>query len=509
MTLVEAWVHTRLASAIGWTIFHSVWEGAVISLALALALSLIRPAALRYVAACAALFLLLAVSGATFLRVLPGPVDVVRIERSQAFPSSNGSLETADPGSTPRLASVLPWLSPAWLAGVWIFCMRHLADSLAVRRLRRTGVCCAPELWQDRLAALLRRVGVTVPVLLLESCLARVPVVIGHLRPLILMPVGLLAGLPASQIEAILLHELAHIRRRDYLVNVVQRLAEGLLFYHPAVWWISGIIRAERENCCDDLAVAVHGDAHAYALALEALEQNKGKTYGSHRRGAPCDTNAPTRDKGGSFPLLPVAATGGSLVERIRRLIDPQTRSAAISPFFSAAILAATAAVALAAWPSDPPRPATRQVNPEESRYLRWLNEDVVYIIADAERIALLRLTTDEEREKFIEQFWLRRDPTPGTPRNEFKEEHYRRIAYANKRFASGIVGWRTDRGRIYILYGPPDEIESNPTGGPGRLPSETWLYRHIDGIGDRVTVLFVDRTGRGDLQIAPGPGER
>ena len=110
------------------------------------------------------------------------------------------------------------------------------------------------------------------PVVLLESCLAEVPVVIGYLRPAILIPAGMLTGLPAAQIEAILLHELAHIRRADYLVALAQSAVEGLLFYHPAVWWISGVLRAERENCCDDFAIAIQGDPHAYATALATIE---------------------------------------------------------------------------------------------------------------------------------------------------------------------------------------------------------------------------------------------
>ena len=101
-----------------------------------------------------------------------------------------------------------------------------------------------------------------------------------------------------------------------------------------------------------------------------------------------------------------------------------------------------------------------------ESPYKKWLQEDVAYIITDEERTAFKRLNTDEEKEQFIEQFWLRRDPTPDTVENEFKEEHYRRIAYSNDHYASGIPGWKTDRGRIYIMYGPPDEIESHPSGG-------------------------------------------
>src|SRR5579863_5304807 len=129
-----------------------------------------------------------------------------------------------------------------------------------------------------------------------------------------------------------------------------------------------------------------------------------------------------------------------------------------------------------------------------ETPYKKWLNEEVVYIISDEERKAFNRLQTDEERQQFIEQFWLRRDPTPDTEENEFREEHYRRIAYANDQFASGIPGWKTDRGRTYIQYGPPDEIESHPSGGTyerpaeegggetSTFPFEQWRYRYLEG---------------------------
>ncbi|MFB3829346.1 MAG: GWxTD domain-containing protein [Bryobacteraceae bacterium] len=136
-----------------------------------------------------------------------------------------------------------------------------------------------------------------------------------------------------------------------------------------------------------------------------------------------------------------------------------------------------------------------------ETPYRKWLNEDVSYIITDEERTAFKRLQTDEEREQFIEQFWLRRDPTPDTAENEFKEEHYRRIAYANERYASGIPGWKSDRGRIYITFGPPDEIESHPSGGTyerpieegggttSTFPFEIWRYRWIEGIGTDILI--------------------
>jgi GWxTD domain-containing protein len=156
-----------------------------------------------------------------------------------------------------------------------------------------------------------------------------------------------------------------------------------------------------------------------------------------------------------------------------------------------------------------------------ETPYKKWLNEDVVYIITDEERTAFHRLNTDEEREQFIEQFWLRRDPTPDTIENEFKEEHYRRIAYANERYASGIPGWKTDRGRIYITYGPPDEIDSHPSGGSyerpmeegggetSTYPFETWRYRYIEGIGNDINIEFVDPTMSGEYHMTMDPSEK
>lgn len=156
-----------------------------------------------------------------------------------------------------------------------------------------------------------------------------------------------------------------------------------------------------------------------------------------------------------------------------------------------------------------------------ETPFRKWLNEDVFYIITDEEKTSFKRLNTDEEREQFIEQFWLRRDPTPDTQENEYKEEHYRRIAYSNERFASGIPGWKTDRGRIYITFGPPDEIEDHPSGGTYQRPIEEgggttstfpfqkWRYRYIDGIGNDVIIEFVDTTMTGEFRMTMDPSEK
>jgi len=156
-----------------------------------------------------------------------------------------------------------------------------------------------------------------------------------------------------------------------------------------------------------------------------------------------------------------------------------------------------------------------------ERPYKKWLDEDVLYIITDEERKAFKNFQTAEEMEQFIEQFWMRRDPSPDSMENEYKEEHYRRIAYCNERFASGIPGWKSDRGRIYITFGPPDEIESRPSGGTyerpyeegggttSTFPFEKWRYRWIEGIGTDIIVEFVDPTMTGEYRMTMDPSEK
>lgn len=606
MRFLESWVITPLAQALGWTLLHSLWEGAILSAFLGTVLWAARSARARYAAACVAMLVMLGAVGITLIRVMP--------ERVQGLPGAETTLPpwnvppdlgAAGPSGS-RLAAVVPWLAPFWIAGVWIFVLGQVAGWIWVSQLRRRGVCCAPEHLQkeiERLSALLR---VSKPVQILESCLADVPMVLGHIRPVILMPIGLLAGLPPRQIEVILLHELAHIRRYDYLVNVLQRAVECVLFYHPAVWWISRVMRTERESCCDDVVVATSGNVREYADALAALEANRWSS---------------------GEPVL--AATGGNLMKRIRRLLYPNPRNAngVWTPFLAAALLIATTVVTLAEWPQEPaeqssvaaqqqaeatlafpvqplahfrmtansqkvfetlgglanmnvtftpdfrPSPisidltnvklqaafvvvarqtktflkpiATNTIlvipdtqenrrayvyinhgllsaadgeshdgneenrpallkRAEGSPYDRWLNEEVPYIITDSERAAFKKLTTDEKREQFIEQFWERRNPNPRSPENEFKEEYYRRIAYANGHWATDRPGWKTDRGHMYIVYGPPDEIDSHLSGPP--YPIEEWKYNYIKGLGSNVVFKFIDPKETGEYQLVSPP---
>jgi GWxTD domain-containing protein len=574
MTPLQWWVHTPLAQAVSLALAHFLWEGVLIAVILAAALCVARSSRARYGSACVAMPLMLASFGATLVRLMPKPMDLAKAPLV-SIPAPSAGLPMVPekaPATPPSLAALLPWIAPLWGAGVLFFHLRSLGGWIAARRLRLAGVCRAPGDWQQRIDGLAVRLRISKPAALLESCLADVPVVIGYVRPVILMPVGLLAGLPVAQVEAILIHELAHIRRRDYLVNLMQTFVEGLLFYHPAVWWISGVIRAERENCCDDLAVAATGDARQYAAALAALEQNR---WAAHE--------------------LALAATGGSLMKRIRRLLQqPERPRAAWTPAISASLLVIGAGIALASWqtplaqkpqapvPAVLPAPAapvaielpaadtshnrvpvwngvpavakpapvllaqarqTTQTPPTAQSveqqlrdalqredkaptdlatpYKKWLNEDVAYIITDEERKAFKGAATDAEREQFITQFWQRRDPTPDTPENEFKAEHYRRIAYANLAFATAIPGWKTDRGRIYITFGPPNEIEDHSSGGSyvqppaegggtiSTVPFQQWRYRYIDGIGDNVVIEFVDPANTKDFRMTTDPSDK
>jgi uncharacterized protein (TIGR03435 family) len=190
------------------------------------------------------------------------------------------------------------WVVMVWLAGAMVFWIRLAGGWVVAARMRSMLVRRAPPEWQETLRSLGAQIGLSRPVRLLISALVQVPTVVGWLRPVVLVPVGALGGLPAEHLEALLLHELAHIRRHDYLINILQSVAESLLFYHPAVWWVSGHIRTERELCCDDVAVSVSGDPLTYARALAQLE--------SYRP---------------AHLSTVMAANGGSLANRIARLL--------------------------------------------------------------------------------------------------------------------------------------------------------------------------------------------
>jgi beta-lactamase regulating signal transducer with metallopeptidase domain len=343
---------------LGWTLAHSVWQLALVALALAVVLALLREASARtrYAVACLAMLTMLALPVATFLGIDSSsatPVSLQRADLSNVAHSVRAdaaeisaselvkshalgaeAFDETDAGEPlrrwagERFASVLPWAALAWLACVALLLARLAGGWVLNRRLRRaTGACVPLHGCQVALARLRGRLKVTRAVRLCRSALVEVPTVVGWLRPVILVPASALAGLTPAQLEAIIAHELAHVRRHDYLLNLLQTFVETLLFYHPAIWWVSRRIRTEREHACDDLAVEATGDVMVYARALTALEQLRLK---------PARTSQ-----------LSLAADGGSLVERIQRLIKFQSASPSSSTR-APLVLAFVAVVALA-----------------------------------------------------------------------------------------------------------------------------------------------------------------
>lgn len=490
-------MNPQTSLALGWSLVHSLWEGSLMAAALWLFNALVRSARIRYLAACGTLLALLAAFLLTFFYFLPRVAGLPALtpKPSLALPQV-APLPLASPPLGLRMDGFVLRLAPVWIFGVCLGYLRFGVSWIFACRFRRRAICKAPLAWQLRLDDLARELGITKVVALVESLLADSPAVFGLVRPVVLVPLGFLSGLPPGDVELILLHELAHIRRWDYLVNVCQRMVEALLFYHPAAWWISHVIRREREHCCDDLVVNVRGEAHTYATALTNLEERR-------------------LEKNWLAPEFALNAKGGTFVKRIRRLLDPRRPVGVWAPVSAVLVLATSTAMAFSAWHLKP------LLEGASNPWQKWLDEDVVYIITSDERQAFQRLETDADRQRFVEQFWLRRDPTLGTPANEYKEEHYRRIAFANDHYGvTNVSGWKTDRGRIYIRYGPPDEIDSHPDGGRYQRPSsegggsaftypfEDWQYSHFEGVG-RLSIEFVDVLQTGEFHMTLNPNEK
>jgi len=286
---------------LGWALVHSLWQDALAAAGLASVLTLVpaRAARVRYALAALTLAIMLALPLATALR-LDAASDAAM--PALAAPALTSLVDRIRAGLEPTL----PWIVALWLGGVLVMSARLASAWATTRRLATAGTRPVSEAWRQALARLARRLRVSRPVRLLASALVEVPAVIGWWRPVILIPVSVLAGggLTPLQLDALLAHELAHVRRHDYLVNLLQTVVETLLFYHPAVWWVSTRVREEREHCCDDLAVAACGDARVYATALLRMEQLR------------------------AAPALALGAGGGSLLGRVRRLLAPATPDA-------------------------------------------------------------------------------------------------------------------------------------------------------------------------------------
>jgi uncharacterized protein (TIGR03435 family) len=310
---------------LGAALLHFLWQGTLIAAIYAAARAALRSAApnARYLLACGALAAMAAAPAITWMVLAPPPAGAWTAAQTAQWAaarpySPQAAISVYDSGPAP--ARYLPWVVAVWMAGAAGLSLRLAGGCVMAWRMRRRLVRPAPPEWQARLDRLRLRLDLPRAVRLLESAAVDVPTVAGWLRPVVLAPAAALSGMPPELLEGVLLHELAHIRRHDALVNLLQSLAETLLFYHPAVWWISGQIRAEREHCCDDRAVAATGDVLAYARALAAFE--------SARR-----------------PGMAMAANGRPLAARIARLLGMPC--AEPNPAPAAALAALLAAAAL------------------------------------------------------------------------------------------------------------------------------------------------------------------
>jgi beta-lactamase regulating signal transducer with metallopeptidase domain len=309
MTPLLSLVLHPLAQTLGWTLIHFLWQGAALGLLAWLALLLMRggSAKARYGLACAFLVLMVGAPVGTFLSIRAQPPALAGDLSVGVEPVASVAAPVPPPLAQrvkATLAPSLPWFLAGWATGVLLLSTRFLGSWIRVQRLRRRSAVPVPAEWHLILSRLCRELKLARTVRLLQSAAVEVPTALGWLRPVILLPACALTGLAPLQLEAILAHELAHIRRDDFLVNLLQSLVEVLLFYHPAVWWLSDRIRAERELCCDDVAAELCGDPLILARALTDLEALRQPLVPSPSR-------------------LTLAANGGSLMHRVRHLLHP------------------------------------------------------------------------------------------------------------------------------------------------------------------------------------------
>ncbi len=403
MDILENILSQGVVQKLGWTLLHSIWQGGVVALLLVILLRVLRKSSanLRYVIACLGLAVIVLLPAVTFY-VVSAPAKIPDVESVPGFPAPVTEKPYKAYGTDMPLqraaeymqifptislkqramnyyASALPYIVFSWFIGVLALCFWHLGGWVHLQRLKRQKVNLVDESLKDRFLNLAERLKVTRPVMLMESALVQIPTVVGWLRPVILLPASALTGLSPEQLEALLAHELAHIRRYDYLVNMFQTLIEILGFYHPAVWWISYTIRVERENCCDDLAVSVCGDKVGYARALTSMEEARF-----------------------SQGELAVAASGGNLSRRICRLIgtgsDKNVRFGYLPVVISIMLIIALMIPTTLALTAKRGDKASSSVDTEESDSIKavdaytvatgQMNDSERYPLADSDEIA-------------------------------------------------------------------------------------------------------------------------
>ena len=300
------WISPEVLRTLGWTLLHFLWQGAGLAALFVVAAAVCRSASGRYALAVSALVLMMASPVVTFIWLRAQANTAVRTGAEGASTWAETSTQHATAlsgsrapvaGSRTEQATGMLWLVEAWFLGVLLLSLRTAGGLILIERMRRREIKQVGAELYAKCLALQRRMGLDRVIRYCECHRLDVPAVLGWFRPVVLLPVRALTGLTEAQIEAVIAHELAHIRRLDCFVNLFQIATETLLFYHPAVWWVSQRIRAERENCCDDEAIVICGDAVNYARALTLMEEWR------------------------TAPALMMAAIRGPLAERVMRLL--------------------------------------------------------------------------------------------------------------------------------------------------------------------------------------------
>src|SRR5229473_4957400 len=306
MTNFAHWISPELMRVLGWTLLHFIWQGAALAALFAVAMAACRSAAARYALAVGTLALMMASPVITFVWLQRETIPAVRSGAQGSLPLAGKAAQhavVAAVSGAPAAASLsaqptaMLWLVELWFLGVLVLSLRTAGGLLLIERMRRKEIKPIGQELHERCMALQRRMGLDRVIRYCECHRLEAPAVLGWFRPIVLLPMRALTGMDEQQIEAVIAHELAHIRRLDCFVNLFQIAVETLLFYHPAVWWVSQRVRAERENCCDDEAISICGDAVVYARALTLMEEWR------------------------SAPALMMAANRSPLAERVVRLV--------------------------------------------------------------------------------------------------------------------------------------------------------------------------------------------
>ena len=389
MDFINQLIPENILYALGWTVVHSLWQSFIVALLLSAYLLALQKtnARMRYIAGNVALAAILAAAITTFFIMLKKTAIAPELASSviafDGLVTVNIFEEAQAVGFSEYFNENMPLIVTVWLVGMFFFLLKMLGGLLYLQRLRHRYLTPLPRQWQEMLGALAGELNLQRHVQLAESVLVRVPLVIGWLKPVILMPIGAVNSLTTEQVEAILAHELAHIARHDFLVNLLQSVIEILFYFNPAVWWISANVRTERENCCDDLAVQLCGDSLAYAKSLVSLQEM--------HQAAPAFA-------------MPFSKNKNQLLNRIQRILQPSQNKSNVMEKLSATLLLLAAVVMLSVQANTPFGNLLEQaVSPESPDEFAFAPEDDGFIYTTYDTIpgksgeTWIQRTTDEE----------------------------------------------------------------------------------------------------------------